>query len=95
VRQSSQRRHCSCPLSAQLSARDAGTATFHIASRTPRGIGAAAVASFLAAVLTEIYLCSVCSCQEILRRNDFRSRFQERLARLGVAVTGDAQALDW
>ena len=31
--------------------------------------GAAAVASFWAAVLTEIYLCNVCSCQEILRRN--------------------------
>jgi hypothetical protein len=31
--------------------------------------GAAAVASFLAAVLTEIYLCDVCSGQEILRRN--------------------------
>jgi hypothetical protein len=31
--------------------------------------GAAAVASFLAAVLTDIYLCGVCSCQEILRRN--------------------------
>jgi hypothetical protein len=30
--------------------------------------GAAAVASFLAAVLTEIYLCGVCSCQELLRR---------------------------
>jgi hypothetical protein len=30
--------------------------------------GTAAVASFLAAVLTEIYLCDVCSCQEILRR---------------------------
>jgi hypothetical protein len=29
----------------------------------------AAVPSFLAAVLTEIYLCNVCSCQEILRRN--------------------------
>ena len=28
-----------------------------------------AVASFVAAVLTEIYLCDVCSCQEILRRN--------------------------
>jgi hypothetical protein len=38
----------------------------------PRGAsdtGAAAVASFLAAVLTEIYLCNVCSCPEILRRN--------------------------
>jgi hypothetical protein len=33
------------------------------------GDGAAAVASFLAAVLTEVYLCSVCSCQAILRRN--------------------------
>jgi hypothetical protein len=31
--------------------------------------GAAAVASFLAAVFTEIYLCGVCSCQETLRRN--------------------------
>ena len=31
--------------------------------------GAASVASFLAAVLTEIYLCDVCSCQQILRRN--------------------------
>ena len=31
--------------------------------------GAAAVASFLAAVLTEIYLRGVCFCQEILRRN--------------------------
>jgi hypothetical protein len=29
----------------------------------------AAVASFEAAVLTEIYLCNVCSCQEILRRS--------------------------
>jgi lysine/ornithine N-monooxygenase len=28
-----------------------------------------AVASFLAAVVTEIYLCNVCSCQERLRRN--------------------------
>eukprot|EP01047_Picozoa_sp_COSAG01_P059075 COSAG01_NODE_7046_length_3377_cov_4.561853_3_plen_66_part_00 len=31
--------------------------------------GAASVASFQAAVLTEIYLCNVCSYQEILRRN--------------------------
>jgi hypothetical protein len=27
------------------------------------------VASLLAAVFTEIYLCNVCSCQAILRRN--------------------------
>jgi hypothetical protein len=33
------------------------------------GGGAASVASFLTAVFTEIYLCNVCSCQEILRRN--------------------------
>jgi hypothetical protein len=31
--------------------------------------GAAAVASFSAAILTEIYICYVCSCQGILRRN--------------------------
>eukprot|EP01047_Picozoa_sp_COSAG01_P013627 COSAG01_NODE_646_length_14556_cov_9.736806_10_plen_154_part_00 len=31
--------------------------------------GAASVASLLAAILTEIHLCKVCSCQEILRRN--------------------------
>jgi hypothetical protein len=31
--------------------------------------GAASVASLLAAVVTEIYLCNVCSCHEILRRN--------------------------
>eukprot|EP01047_Picozoa_sp_COSAG01_P089904 COSAG01_NODE_21883_length_881_cov_0.791560_1_plen_157_part_00 len=31
--------------------------------------GAASVASFLAAVLAELYLCSLCSCQEILRRS--------------------------
>jgi hypothetical protein len=30
--------------------------------------GAAAAASFLVAVLTEIHLCNVCSCPEILRR---------------------------
>jgi hypothetical protein len=33
------------------------------------GGGAASAASFLAAVLTEIYPCNVFSCQEILRRN--------------------------
>eukprot|EP01047_Picozoa_sp_COSAG01_P034847 COSAG01_NODE_2638_length_7292_cov_8.034034_7_plen_67_part_00 len=34
--------------------------------------GAASVASFQAAVLTEMYLCKVCSCQEIFRRNGRR-----------------------
>jgi beta-glucosidase-like glycosyl hydrolase len=33
------------------------------------GSGAASVASFQAAVLTDIYLRNVCSCHEILRRN--------------------------
>jgi hypothetical protein len=32
-------------------------------------VGAASVASFEAGVLTEIYICNVCSCQEILRRH--------------------------
>jgi hypothetical protein len=39
------------------------------AEHTDRAAGAASVASFWAAVLTEIYLCNVCSCQEVLRRN--------------------------
>jgi hypothetical protein len=40
------------------------------AARSTRpSVGAVAVASFLAAVLTEIYLCILCSCPEILRRN--------------------------
>jgi hypothetical protein len=34
--------------------------------------GAAAAASCLAAVLTEIYLCNVCSCREMLRRHGRR-----------------------
>jgi hypothetical protein len=34
---------------------------------------AVAVASFLAAVLTEIYLCGVCFCQKQLRRNGGRA----------------------
>jgi hypothetical protein len=46
------------------------------------GSGAAAVASFLATVLTEIYLCGVCSCQEeILRRN---GRGQDPSTRPGI-----------
>jgi hypothetical protein len=40
-------------------------AAFPVAQRQ----GAAAVASFLAAVLAEIELCNVCSCQEIWRRH--------------------------
>jgi hypothetical protein len=53
-----------------------GTAGF-TSWRQPQGLlGAASVASFQAAILTEIYLCNVCSCQEILRRN---GRGQETL----------------
>jgi hypothetical protein len=40
-----------------------------LGSRCEREQGAASVASFLTAVFTEIYLCNVCFCQEILRRN--------------------------
>ena len=42
-------------------------AVYHRLRRAPGA--AASVASFSAAVLTGIYLCTVCSCQEILRRN--------------------------
>jgi hypothetical protein len=47
-----------------------GTSQFtdQLAALVGRG-GAAAAASILAAVLTEIYLCGVCSCHEMLRRN--------------------------
>jgi hypothetical protein len=38
--------------------------------------GAASAASFLAAVLAEIYLCNVCSYQERLRRNERGQRFR-------------------
>jgi hypothetical protein len=47
-----------------------------VASPADGGGGAAAVASFLAAALTEIYLCSThfCSCQEILSGRRRRGR---------------------
>ena len=52
-----------------------GSVTVVIDGRLRRTLGrgscfgaAAAVASFLAAVLTEMYLCDVCSCHDILRR---------------------------
>eukprot|EP01047_Picozoa_sp_COSAG01_P082220 COSAG01_NODE_16696_length_1214_cov_0.736323_3_plen_179_part_00 len=38
----------------------------HAGDRPARDAGGRAVASFWAAVLTEIYLCNVCSCPEIL-----------------------------
>jgi hypothetical protein len=47
--------------------------------------GAAAVASVLAAVLTEIYLCDVCCCREILRRN---GRGQDGRRSLELAAPG-------
>jgi hypothetical protein len=53
-----------------------GSVTVVIDGRLKRTLGrgscfgaAAAVASILAAVLTEMYLCDVCSCQEILSRS--------------------------
>jgi hypothetical protein len=51
--------------------------------------GAAAVASFLAAVLTEIYLRNVCSCQEILRRNGRgqREEMRDSLDQVGMDRT--------
>ena len=52
----------------------------HRVGRTARA-GAAAVVSFLAAFLTEIYLCNVCSCQEILRHNGRGQGDCDRLVR--------------
>jgi pyrroline-5-carboxylate reductase len=49
--------------------REALTPAMSVPRQMLLGFGAAAVASFLAAVMTEIYLCDVCSCQELLRRN--------------------------
>jgi hypothetical protein len=48
--------------------------------------GAAAVASVLAAVLTEIYLCNVCSCQEILRRNGRGQLLDDMQVKANVAA---------
>jgi hypothetical protein len=50
-------------------ARAGGMELIFDALESHRSDGAASVASFEAAVLTEIYLCNVCSCQEVLRRN--------------------------
>jgi hypothetical protein len=59
--------------------------------------GAAAVGSFWAAVLAEIYLCGICSCQEILRRN---GRGQVRSPRAASTTRGScaspvSSALCW
>jgi hypothetical protein len=55
----------------QLHAASAGGSTVPPPPRYTEGgaRGVAAVVSFLAAVMTEIYLCGVCSCPEILRQN--------------------------
>jgi hypothetical protein len=50
---------------ASVAAPGAGGGRHSLAARG----GAAAAASFVAAVLTEIYLCTVCSCHDILGRN--------------------------
>jgi hypothetical protein len=53
-----------------------------------RAGAAAAASSFLAAVLTEMYLCNVCSCHETLRRNgrgqSAARRSRPRCGRLGA-----------
>jgi hypothetical protein len=54
-------------------------------------LGAAVVASFLAAVLTEIYLCDACSCQAILRRH---GRAQPRAAGCCQPAAAGARALN-
>jgi hypothetical protein len=46
-------------------------------------LGAAAVASFVAAVLFQRYLCGVCSCQEVLRRNGRGQAFAGACEELG------------
>jgi hypothetical protein len=46
------------------------------------------VASFLAAVLTDVYLCDVCSCQEILRHN---GRGQAAEAKAAAAAAAEAE----
>jgi|EP01047_Picozoa_sp_COSAG01_P060333 hypothetical protein len=43
---------------------NAGSCTGRVDTTVRLSLGAAAVVSFLAAVLTEIYLCGVCSCQK-------------------------------
>jgi hypothetical protein len=53
------------PTSRQAVGLRSGGAGRRAGLRELRGaVGAAAVASFLAAVLTEIYLCDACSCQK-------------------------------
>jgi hypothetical protein len=55
--------------------------------RAIAGAVAAGVSSVLAAVLTEIDLCGVYSCQEILRRNG-RGQTRRRPSRRGLARMG-------
>jgi hypothetical protein len=48
--------------------------------------GEQAVASSLAAVLTEIYLCASCSCHEMLRSATARVREEERARRCNLTA---------
>eukprot|EP01047_Picozoa_sp_COSAG01_P079461 COSAG01_NODE_15087_length_1376_cov_1.768990_2_plen_203_part_00 len=59
-------------------------------ARPPRG--AASVASFEAAFLTELYLCNVCSCHEILRRS---GRGQEAVASFCAGADAAPAARAW
>jgi hypothetical protein len=61
-----------CPLGA--TAFCSAVTAYQLLSDAERERGAASVASLLAAVLTEIYLCNVCFCHEILRRNGHGQR---------------------
>jgi hypothetical protein len=73
-----------------------GAARARVVAGARAACGAAAVASFLAAVLTEIYLCGVCSCQEILRRNgrgqSGADKVQAMDAWTGAAVSSGVEA---
>jgi hypothetical protein len=51
----------------QMQAAEGGGCTVVCIAIDGRLVGSSAVASFLAAVLAEIYLCASCSCHEILR----------------------------
>jgi hypothetical protein len=62
--------------------------------RAGAGPGAAAVASFLVAVLTEIYLYDVCSCQEILRRNGRGQCAELSESRLGFSLANGPHSLE-
>eukprot|EP01047_Picozoa_sp_COSAG01_P065752 COSAG01_NODE_8939_length_2608_cov_1.919091_2_plen_153_part_00 len=52
------------------------------------------MASLLAAILTEIYLCNVCSCHEILRRNGLGQALSV-LRHLGLSTLRSLRVIGW